>query len=468
MHPMHKIVLSRIWALVTFVSVSAWAGPVPPDILAQEARRAENDLATGGVGKLGASWYACVDEARASQNANTAERCIIYGYGASRLAEADPIGGESPRMRVVVQDMVDQGLSEMLDIMGIPAGARQAWLERYRRAIGENQPTRTDAADIGRASLPPVIRDTGPVFNPPPAGHPRSAGDNNGHDALTNLARAADGKYPTEALRDPAIADALRRLVGPALFPRLKDYSFGTPMEYNGRHTVGHACEPGACGVSEARFVFSADEVWLGVVDGRRMRLYGNPPRPIRALLMRDRNQVAWRGAIEDMGRSAPPTIVPVAAESPRMTISPHVSPVVADPGTRVRPDAEATEIPLRRAHGSLLVPVMINNTLTVPFTVDSGASDVSISADVMRKLMESGTLTRSDFQGRATYHLADGSHTTSETFRLHSLRVGDREVHDVLASVTDDADGLLLGQSFLTRFRSWSIDNQRQVLLLK
>ena len=126
------------------------------------------------------------------------------------------------------------------------------------------------------------------------------------------------------------------------------------------------------------------------------------------------------------------------------------------------------TEIPLRRARDELLVPVMINNSLTVPFMVDSGASDVSISAAVMQRLIESGTLTRADFLGKATYHLADGSRVASDTFRLHSLRVGDREVHDVLASVTNDADGLLLGQSFLKRFRSWSIDNQRQVLVLR
>jgi clan AA aspartic protease (TIGR02281 family) len=152
------------------------------------------------------------------------------------------------------------------------------------------------------------------------------------------------------------------------------------------------------------------------------------------------------------------------------MTIAPHYLPVDVDPTPPPRAAAEpdATEIRLRNYRGTLVVPVVINNTITVPFTVDSGASDVSISSEILQKLIDSGTMSRADFQGKQVYYLADGSKVSSDTFRIHVLKVGDREVHDVLGSVTNDADSLLLGQSFLTRFRSWSIDNQRQVLLLK
>jgi hypothetical protein len=45
---------------------------------------------------------------------------------------------------------------------------------------------------------------------------------------------------------------------------------------------------------------------------------------------------------------------------------------------------------------------------------------------------------------------------------------MGDREIRDVLCSVPSEEGGFLLGQSFLTRFRSWSIDNQRHMLVLK
>ena len=93
--------------------------------------------------------------------------------------------------------------------------------------------------------------------------------------------------------------------------------------------------------------------------------------------------------------------------------------------------------------------------------------SDVSIPYDVVITLM-TGTITRNDFLGSQTYTLADGSHVPSETFRIRSLQVGDREIRDVIGSVAKTEGSLLLGQSFLTRFKSWSIDNERGVLVLK
>ena len=122
----------------------------------------------------------------------------------------------------------------------------------------------------------------------------------------------------------------------------------------------------------------------------------------------------------------------------------------------------------MRRRDGAFDVPVTINDTMTVQFSIDSGSSDVSVSPAVLRRLMDAGTVAPADFMGKQTYHLADGSRVASDTFRIHSLRVGDKEVHDVIGSVSNDSDTLLLGQSFLSRFHSWSIDNQRGVLLLR
>jgi predicted aspartyl protease len=100
-------------------------------------------------------------------------------------------------------------------------------------------------------------------------------------------------------------------------------------------------------------------------------------------------------------------------------------------------------------------------------FTIDSGASDVSIPADVVRTLMRTGTLRSEDFLGAQTYRLADGTTVPSETFRIRTLKVGDREIENVIGSVTKVEGTLLLGQSFLSRFNSWSIDNGRSLLVL-
>jgi predicted aspartyl protease len=50
----------------------------------------------------------------------------------------------------------------------------------------------------------------------------------------------------------------------------------------------------------------------------------------------------------------------------------------------------------------------------------------------------------------------------------IHSIEVGGHKVRDVLASVAYGRGQLLLGQSFLRRFKSWSINNGRKVLILQ
>jgi len=121
----------------------------------------------------------------------------------------------------------------------------------------------------------------------------------------------------------------------------------------------------------------------------------------------------------------------------------------------------------LQEQGGILVVPVLINSAIKLNFIVDSGSADVSIPADVVLTLMRTGSLKDTDFIGKQTYKLADGSTVPSVTFRIRSLKVGDREIENVVASVTEVEGSLLLGQTFLSRFKSWSIDNQREVLVL-
>ena len=125
------------------------------------------------------------------------------------------------------------------------------------------------------------------------------------------------------------------------------------------------------------------------------------------------------------------------------------------------------TTVQIEPENGTYRVPILINNALTLKFTIGSDASDVTIPADVMMTLVRTGKITKDDYIGERTYQLADGSTVPSSVFRIKSLKVGDRELHDVEASVTNINGDLLLGQSFLSRLTSWSMDNQRHVLVL-
>lgn len=124
--------------------------------------------------------------------------------------------------------------------------------------------------------------------------------------------------------------------------------------------------------------------------------------------------------------------------------------------------------VPLQKEGGTYLVPVLINDAITLKFVVDSGAADVIIPADVVSTLLRTGTIDTPDFIGTQTYRLPDGSSLPSVKFRLRSLKVGTTFNEDVVAALAPAEGSLLLGQSFLTRFKSWSINNAKQALLLE
>jgi aspartyl protease family protein len=131
-------------------------------------------------------------------------------------------------------------------------------------------------------------------------------------------------------------------------------------------------------------------------------------------------------------------------------------------------PGPSKTEVPVDEDGGTFLVPVVIDGVITLKFTVDSGAADVSIPADVVSTLMRMGELKSDDFIGTQTFTLADGSAAPSQTFRIRSLQVGDKVLENVIGSIAPAQGVLLLGQSFLANFQSWSIDNSRQMLVLQ
>jgi len=137
-------------------------------------------------------------------------------------------------------------------------------------------------------------------------------------------------------------------------------------------------------------------------------------------------------------------------------------------PPTRSGAGIGDTTVQLVSDGGTFKVPVTINGQLTLNFTVDSGASDVSIPADVFMTLVRTGTITDGDYLDKQTYVLADGSTTPSQRFVIRSLRVGDKTLDNVVGSIAPVKGSLLLGQSFLGRFDSWLIDNHLQALVLR
>ena len=115
---------------------------------------------------------------------------------------------------------------------------------------------------------------------------------------------------------------------------------------------------------------------------------------------------------------------------------------------------------------GTPRVDVAIDGVCCFKFIVDSGASDVSVSVAIFKALINSGRITKADMIDVVKYQTAAGV-SEGLRFRLPPLTVGGRTVYGVIGSVSPDSNMLLLGQSFLKKFRFWAIDNNTGTLVL-
>src|SRR5262245_56500303 len=112
-----------------------------------------------------------------------------------------------------------------------------------------------------------------------------------------------------------------------------------------------------------------------------------------------------------------------------------------------------AEEIPLLKKGGVYRLYVEINGVITLPFVLDTGAAEVNIPADVIQTLHRAGIIRDTDFLPGQRYTLADGSTVNSSRFLLRSLKIGNRRIGNVAASIGPVSSELLLGQSFLRRW---------------
>ena len=96
-------------------------------------------------------------------------------------------------------------------------------------------------------------------------------------------------------------------------------------------------------------------------------------------------------------------------------------------------------------------------------FVFDTGAGLISISQDVADDLYRQGQLNEKDFVGKGLFSDANGDITEGTIINLSTVTIGNRELHNVQACVSQGQNApLLFGQSALQKFGKVSIDYNR------
>ena len=122
----------------------------------------------------------------------------------------------------------------------------------------------------------------------------------------------------------------------------------------------------------------------------------------------------------------------------------------------------EKTVVKMRNQNGVFEIPTEING-VEMYFIFDTGASVISISSTEANFLFKQGKITNDDIKGTANFTDANGDISEGTILNLRSVKIGDRVLYDVEASVVNNANApLLFGQSALSQFGKISIDNNR------
>lgn len=118
--------------------------------------------------------------------------------------------------------------------------------------------------------------------------------------------------------------------------------------------------------------------------------------------------------------------------------------------------------VKMSEANGVYKIPVEINGS-NMNFIFDTGASIISISATEALFLYKQGTLSEDDFLGQVDFQDATGAISQGTIIRLRSVKIGNKTLENVEASVVHNAVApLLFGQSALAKFGKVSIDYKR------
>jgi aspartyl protease family protein len=124
--------------------------------------------------------------------------------------------------------------------------------------------------------------------------------------------------------------------------------------------------------------------------------------------------------------------------------------------------ESNVSVVKYQEESGVLHIPVLING-VEMYFVFDTGAGLISISQDVADDLYRQGQLNEKDFVGKGLFSDANGDITEGTIINLSTVTIGNRELHNVQACVSQGQNApLLFGQSALQKFGKVSIDYNR------
>ena len=131
-------------------------------------------------------------------------------------------------------------------------------------------------------------------------------------------------------------------------------------------------------------------------------------------------------------------------------------------------PNSQQTRIKMVEANGVRYIPMKINGQ-ELNFIFDTGASSICISTLEAIILVKNGLLSEKDVIGQQGYVDANGGFSVGTVINLKTVQIGNKELNNVEATIIENPRAeCLLGQTVLSRFGKYTIDNQNNEIIFE
>ena len=127
-----------------------------------------------------------------------------------------------------------------------------------------------------------------------------------------------------------------------------------------------------------------------------------------------------------------------------------------------------SNSVKMTKRGGVYEIPISING-YPMDFIFDTGASSISISETEVFFLYKQGRRTEDDIKGEVEFIDATGGISQGTLINLREVKIGNRELYNVEASVVHNMEApLLLGQSALAQFGKLTIDYKNNEIIFE
>lgn len=121
--------------------------------------------------------------------------------------------------------------------------------------------------------------------------------------------------------------------------------------------------------------------------------------------------------------------------------------------------------IQMEKINNIYQIPCKVNG-IPMKLIFDTGASNVSISITEAKFLIKQGLIATEDFLGNVNYQMANGGIVQGEKFIIRSIKIGNKEISNVEATIMYNQDApLLLGQSAISKLGKYSIKDNELII---